>query len=96
MERSDECFDVCLQLLDLNCVRGADFLEFRDLPSEPLLVIRALAPGSDLVVELVFEVGVPLGEGIARDTGFGGQSDDGPGPGFPAPATRRLPGTWGQ
>lgn len=56
MERSDECFDGCFQLPELNCVRGSEFLELRDLRSEPLLVVRGLAAYADLGDGLVRSV----------------------------------------
>jgi hypothetical protein len=77
VKRADEAFDVGFQAGDLLCVGSPKFLELADLLAQPLLAVRSAAAGADRVVELVLQVGVPLGERVARDAGLGLDGGDG-------------------
>ncbi|MEU9645553.1 hypothetical protein [Streptomyces sp. NPDC048188] len=68
--------DISAQLAQLRFVFGAKLLQLHDLPAQADLGLRCLSARPDLRVEVVFEVGVALGERVAWNVGFLGQSDD--------------------
>ncbi|MEU7088073.1 hypothetical protein [Streptomyces achromogenes] len=76
MKGTHQRLNVGLGLGDLSGVRSPEFLELEDLLAQRALAVRRGAPGPDLVVELRLQVGVSLGERVARDAGLQGEGDD--------------------
>ncbi|MDG9700914.1 hypothetical protein [Streptomyces sp. DH37] len=62
VKRSDESFDVGFELPDFGSVGGTELLEFRDLYAKPPLAVGNYAARTDLGVEVVLQVGMPLSE----------------------------------
>ena len=75
----EEALDVRLEPGDLVVLVRDGRLEFDDLLAQAGLDVWGAAPGPDVFVELVLEVGVALGQGVSGDVGFDGEGDDGQG-----------------
>ena len=60
VQGADQRLDIGLQLGDLFGVGGPQLFELADLLAQPLLAVRRLAAGADLVVEGVLQIGMAL------------------------------------
>ncbi|MFI9779206.1 hypothetical protein ACIHCV_31645 [Streptomyces sp. NPDC051956] len=76
VQSAHEGFDIGLELRDLFGVRGMQLFEPPDLFTQPSFAVRRLPTGTHLVVELVPQVGAPLGEYLAGKLGLGRESDN--------------------
>lgn len=74
---ADKSGDVGAELGESLVLAGNRFSEAGDGRAEPGLVAVIRAAFLDSLVELVIQVGVPLGERVALDIGLDGERDDG-------------------
>jgi hypothetical protein len=79
VHRADEGVDVSAALGEFLVLAGDRLPEPSDGGAEPGLVAIVRTSFPDALVELVLQVGVALGERVARDTGLKGERDDGQG-----------------